>query len=213
MPLYKTIHISPDVKVLLWKIAESEEDLRNGIELTDNCQQRVDGMKSQLHRRGFMSIRHLMRIEGYEDRDLYYDEAGKPHLHDGTHISISHSFQFTGIILSKSVEVGIDIEMQRDKIRRIAHKFTTYTEEQAANNSQYVRDLTLLWGAKESMYKVAAIQGLSFRQNIYVEPEFVRKEWFQGMVQHESSSSTYRISHLEFEGFTGVYALKEQNIN
>ena len=115
MPLYKTICISPHVKVYIWKITESETDLRRGIELTDNCETRVNGMKSELHRRGFISIRHLMQIEGYEDKDLYYDEAGKPHLHDGTHISISHSFQFTGIILSKSVDVGIDIEMQREK--------------------------------------------------------------------------------------------------
>lgn len=209
MPLYKTIHISPDVKAYLWKITESEEILRKGIELTDRCQIRVDGMKSQLHRRGFVSIRHLMGIEGYEDKDLFYDKAGKPHLYDGTHISITHSFQFTGIILSKSVEVGIDIEMQRQKISRIGHKFTTYTQEKSTGPDQYVRDLTLLWGAKESMYKIAAIPGLSFRQNIYVEPDFKDKDWFRGMVQHKAAQSEYRISHLEFEGFTGVYALKE----
>ncbi len=35
-------------------------------------------MKSDLHRRGFMSIRHLMALEGYTDQDLYYDENEAP---------------------------------------------------------------------------------------------------------------------------------------
>ena len=207
MPLYKTIHISPDVSVLLWKITESEAELRHGIELTKHCQERVDGMRSQLHRRGFMSIRHLMALEGYEDKDLYYDELGKPHLFDGTNISITHSFEFTGIIISKTIDVGIDIEMQREKILRIAHKFTTYADEQGKNSTSLVRDLTVLWGAKESLYKIAAIPGLSFRQHIYIEPDFARKEWFQGQILFDENKSDYRISHLDFEGFSCVFAL------
>ena len=210
MPLYKTICISSDVKAYIWKITESETDLRRGIELTDNCESRVNAMKSELHRRGFISIRHLMKIEGYEDKDLYYDEAGKPHLHDGTRISISHSFQFTGIILSKSVDVGIDIEMQREKIRRIAHKFTTYSAESKTESSaDFVKHLTLLWGAKESLYKIAAIPGLSFREHIFIETDFPDKEWFTGRVLFDSDRTNYRISHIEFEGFTCVYALKQ----
>ena len=129
MPLYKTIHISPAVRLHIWKITENEEFLAKGILLNENNNARVNGMKSELHRRGFLSIRHLMRLEGYEDKDLYYDEAGKPHLKDGTHISITHSFEFTGIIISKKEKVGIDIEKQRDKIIRIAHKFTTLSTQ------------------------------------------------------------------------------------
>jgi phosphopantetheinyl transferase len=55
---------------------------------------------------------------------LYYDE-GKPHLKDDKYISISHSHHFSAIIVSKSV--GIDIELQREKIIRIADKSTKST--------------------------------------------------------------------------------------
>jgi hypothetical protein len=58
MPLYKTITVNPTTKVLIWKIEESFDALSDGIELTSPCQERVDGMKSDLHRRGFMSVRH-----------------------------------------------------------------------------------------------------------------------------------------------------------
>ncbi len=210
MPLYKTIHISPDVVVHIWKITESEDELGQGIRLAPERQRRVSGMKSELHRRGFLSIRHLLRLEGYEDTDLYYDELGKPHLNNGHHISITHSFQFTGIILGKGRKVGIDIEKQRDKIIRIAHKFTTLdTGEKTGPTEEIVRKLTLIWGAKESIYKISAIQGLSFLQHIYLEPEFAIKQWFEGLVNHNLSENRYQVSHIEFEGFTCVFALKE----
>jgi len=210
MPLYKTIHISSDVVLHIWKISESEEELGHGITLTDKCNKRVMGMRSELHRKGFLSIRHLMLQEGYEDKDLYYDELGKPHLHDGNHISITHSYIFTGIIISKNERVGIDIEKQRDKIIRIAHKFTSLeTEKEKHQRKELIKKLTKLWGAKESLFKISSLQGLSFYKNIFIEPEFHQKEWFFGEIEFGDYHSTFRISHLEFEGFNCVYALKD----
>ena len=76
MPLYKRITVDEFTKVFIWKVEEPLEWLSEGIELTENCQVRVDGMKSELHQRGFMSIRHLLAEAGYVDKDLYYDELG-----------------------------------------------------------------------------------------------------------------------------------------
>ena len=210
MPLYKTIHISPAIRLHIWKINENEEYLAKGVLLNEKNNNRVNGMKSELHRKGFLSIRHLMLLEGYEDKDLYYDDAGKPHLKDGTHISISHSFEFTGIIVSNKGKVGVDIEKQRDKIIRIAHKFTTLDTQIPENRrNELVKKLTLLWGSKESIYKISALPGLSFLQHIYIESEFDEKEWFHGEIITDENKSRFRISHLEFEGFTCVYAIKE----
>ena len=77
MPLYKRITVNPHTKVLIWKIQESFEDLSRGICLTPHCEARVGGTKSDIHRRGFMSVRHLLAEEGYTDKDLVYDEYGK----------------------------------------------------------------------------------------------------------------------------------------
>ena len=115
MPLYKTIRIDPNTNVLIWKIEESYDSLCEGIELTAHCQSRVDNMKSDMHKRGFMSIRHLLAVANYTDHDVYYDDFGKPYLKDGKHISITHSYEFSGIIISNN-PVGIDIEKQREKI-------------------------------------------------------------------------------------------------
>jgi len=71
MPLYDKIRENPTITIYIWKIEESENELAQGIVLTTHCQNRLDGMKSEMHRRGFLSIRHLMAEAGYEDKDLF----------------------------------------------------------------------------------------------------------------------------------------------
>jgi len=208
MPLYRTIKVNSSVKLHVWKITESEVELAESVELTSYCQKRMDGMKSEMHRRGFLSIRHLLAIEGYRDADLIYDEIGKPHLKDGKKISITHSNNFTGIIISSDREVGIDIEKQRDKILRIAHKFTPIEEYKTiANADALTRKLTIVWGSKESLYKIYAEPGLSFINHIDIKDFSMTDEKTSGEILFKGKTSHFDISFLEFEGFTLVYAI------
>ena len=207
MPLYKTITVEGSAKVLVWKIAESYDELSEGISLTKNSQERVDGMKSDLHRRGFMSVRRLLALVDYTDQDLFYDEKGKPHLRDGKKISITHSFTFSAIIIS-DIEVGIDIEMQRPKILRIAHKFTPIEEYRTlANDDAVMRKLTMVWGAKESLYKSFAEKGVSFLQHIYVNEFSLDDGETLADVSFEGKNENYKVWFMEFDGFTCAYAL------
>ncbi|WP_298519589.1 4'-phosphopantetheinyl transferase superfamily protein [uncultured Kordia sp.] len=210
MALYKTITVNNHTKVLIWKIEESFETLNSTVKLTNHCQQRLDGMRSEIHQRGFLSVRHLLAEFGYTDFDLYYDEVGKPHLKDGKHISITHSFQFSAIIVSDTIPVGIDIEKQRDKILRIAHKFTPLEEYKTiANHEALVRKLTIVWGGKESIYKVYAEKGLSFLKHIDIDDFSMETSHTKGTVFYGKNTATYALDFLEFEGFTCVYALEE----
>ena len=207
MPLYKTITVNPITEVLVWKITESFDDLSLGINLTENCQSRVSGMKSDLHRRGFMSVRHLLKAKGYTDFDLYYDDNGKPHLKDGKHISITHSYTFSAIIIS-DIEVGIDIEKQRDKILKIAHKFTPIEEYRTlANDDALIRKLTMVWGAKESLYKSFSTPGVRFLEHIYVEDFRLEDEGSIATVSAYDKTEQYQVFFVEFEEFTMVYAI------
>lgn len=213
MPLYKTITVNPTTTVYIWKIQEDIHTLKSTLKipegkttiLTDHCQKRLDGMKSDLHQRGFMSIRHLLNIAGYTDFDLYYDTNGKPHLQDGKCISITHSFIFTAIIISDT-PVGIDIEMQRDKILRIAQKFTPIEEYYTLTSAEArMRKLTIVWGAKESLYKLYSQEGLSFLKHIDVTDFNFDDATTTAQINYNGAVSEYDITFLEFEGFTCVY--------
>ena len=214
MPLYKTITVTPTTTVYIWKIEESYSTLESTLsevegrqKLTRNSLDRLDNMKSELHKRGFMSVRHLLAEAGYTDHDLFYSEAGKPHLTDGKHISITHSYIFSAIIVSDKA-VGIDIEKQRDKILRIARKFTPLEEYLTLNTSEArVRKLTIVWGAKESIYKLYAQAGLSFRKHIDVQDFDFEDGKTTAKVYYNGNQSSYSITFEEFEGFTMVYAV------
>ncbi len=207
MPLYKTLAVDQDIRVYLWKVEEEESALAAPLVLAEYSKTRLLGMKSTLHRRAYLSIRHLLHVAGYSDDDLFYDSLGKPHLRDGNYISITHSHIFTGIIVSKEIPVGIDIEKQREKISKIAHKFTDLDYNRDSEDVDLVRKLTVLWGAKESVYKILSTPGISFYQHIDIMDFDLTRGTTTGKATFKAKETRYDISFFEFEGFTCVYAL------
>lgn len=168
MPLLKVID-SRNAIVYLWKIEESVEELTTGINLREASSQRLSSMKSEVHKQGFLSIRQLLKVAGYSDSELLYDINGKPYLTDKKCISISHSFQYATIIISNE-NVGIDIEMKREKIKRIAGKFSSLKELAAVEESDNdILALTTIWCAKEAMFKMCDSRSLSFKDDMYVD--------------------------------------------
>lgn len=207
MPLYKSLTVNNNTKVLIWKIDESFNELNKNVLLTPKSRTRLESMKSDLHQKGFLSVRHLLKEVGYTDEDLMYDEFGKPHLKDGKYISITHSFTFSGLIISDKLHVGIDIEMQRDKILKIAHKFTPIEEYKTiANHDALVSKLTIVWGAKESLYKIYGKKKLLFLHNIYIEDFKFEDQKTTGAIRYDGEEFSYKIEFLEFDGFTCVFA-------
>ena len=207
MPLYKSINVNSKTTVKIWKIEESYDALIKSLDLKPSSLERVLSMKSDLHRRGFLSIRHLLRAFGYTDQDLYYDGNGKPHLKDGKYISITHSFTFSGLIISDD-EVGIDIEKQRDKIAIIAKKFVDYEFNYLDKNAaDYMRRLTVIWGIKESLYKLFATPGMLFREHFLVIPFMLEDQKTVAWIDYENKKYRYNTAFLEFEGFTCAYVI------
>ncbi|WP_242084045.1 4'-phosphopantetheinyl transferase family protein [Aestuariivivens sediminis] len=210
MPLFKTIAVNSQTTVKIWKITESYKDLKNAIQLKPENEIRVSGMKSEIHQRGFLSVRCLLRSLGYSDVDLYYDTNGKPHLMDGKFISITHSFQFSAVIISDE-KVGIDIEKQRDKISLIAHKFVDYEFDYLNESAvDYIKKLTILWCVKESLYKLFATPGLSFKSHCLVIPFSDDEDFTTAWIDFNGRKCKYVTHYVEFEGFTCAYALKSK---
>jgi len=207
MPLYKTISVNSQTTVKIWKIEESYDDLFQPLALKPESLTRVLKMKSELHQRGFLSVRHLLRAFGYTDQDLFYDENGKPHLKDGKHISITHSFTFSGVIISDK-EVGIDIEKQREKIGVIAHKFIDYENHYIKpTDEDYINRLTVIWGIKESLYKLFATPGMLFKEHFLVIPFMLKDGKTVAWIDYKNKKYRYDTAFFEFEGFTCAYVV------
>jgi phosphopantetheinyl transferase len=209
MPLLKTINFNPTTEILLWKITESLAELSAEVNLNPKNQQRFNGMKSELHQRAFLSVRKLLQLKGYTDFDLDYDQFGKPHLKDGKHISISHSHEFATVIFSDEI-TGIDIELQRDKIIRIADKFVE-PEWEFLNkeNQDYIRKLTVIWGVKESIFKIRNEAGISFKAHIHVHPFEIKDQSGIANLHFQNKSIQFKYHFIEIDNFTLVYAFQQ----
>ena len=210
MPLYKTITPNANTTVFIWKIEASFDELSEEIELTQRSKKRLFSMKSEIHQRGFLSIRHLLKEAGYTDHDLYYDTKGKPHLSDGKYISITHSFTFSALIIS-TIPVGIDVEMNREKIRIIQHKFVNFERGFINKDDDYVAQLTVIWGAKESLYKIYPHGGLTFKNDIDINSFAIADKRTTGYIKALDWDKQYDIRYEQIENFTLVYALEIQS--
>lgn len=209
MPLYKTITIDSDTRVYVWNITEDFDTLFQRTPLRDIHLARLEKMLSKTHQCGFLSVRHLLKAAGYSDLDLHYDENGKPGLSDGKYISISHSFQFSAIIIS-SKNVGIDIEKQREKIIRIADKFIGTESTFLDTGNNYIKDLSIIWGAKESLYKMCNSRSLSFKQDMHIHDFTGYSNDLTAHVDCPSMnfSMKFECHYVTFEGYTLVYAIE-----
>ena len=210
MPLYKKIQFNSVTAIYVWKITEPLEQLFEEVSLNPKCQSRIEGMKSELHQRGFLSVRKLLNEAGYTDFDLYYDEFGKPHLYDGKYISITHSHEFSSIIISDEV-VGIDIELQREKIVRIADKFcdAEFQYLDREKTEEYIKKLTVIWGVKEAIFKIRNEKGISFKDHILVKSFDLNQTQTTASLHFDGLVKEFQIYFEELENFTLVYALEK----
>lgn len=202
MPLVKEI-VEVNIKVLVWKVEETFEELIQDVSMRSQTKERLEGMKSEVHQKGFIAVRQLLQYAGYSDLDLRYDENGKPSLVDGSYISISHSFEYASIIIGKE-NVGIDIEMKRDKIRRIASKFCNESELTLVDGADDEVDmLTEIWCTKEAMFKMCESRSLSFKNHMLVN--LAEKE---AVVDNGVYKQVFAYSLVDFNNFTLVYAVE-----
>lgn len=211
MPLYKTIQYNDFTQILVWKITETFQELVDSVQLNPKSQLRLEGMKSELHQRGFLSVRRLFQEIGHTDMDLYYDAFGKPHIVGEKFISITHSHEFSAIIISDEA-VGIDIELQREKIIRIADKFANEQElskMRSVNCEDYIKKLTVKWGAKEAIFKIQNEKGISFKNHIRVNTFEIAAAKTLAQLLFEGMTKEFKIYFDEFEGFTLVYAFEK----
>jgi 4'-phosphopantetheinyl transferase len=209
MPLYKSFNHAEHSKVYIWHVTETYEELFNEVKLNDRSLRRVSSMKSEIHQRAFLSVRKLLQHIGLTDFDLYYDDDGKPNLRDGRHISITHSFEFAAIIISDSI-AGIDMEQQRDKIGIIARKFVDHEFTYLRKSADYIKMLTVIWGAKEAIFKIRNEVGISFKDHIKVADFQLHDGSCRACLQFKDVLIDYNIYFLEVENYMLVYAFENR---
>ena len=165
MPFLKELIINPNTKIKLWKLNLGELDYYELDEYDSNL---IKAKKNQLVREQFLAVRKTLQLEDPSYK-ITYDKSGKPSINSDLNISISHSKFMAAIVFSKHNKAGIDIEHKENKIINIQNKFLNDFEKLENEYQSNVDYLTMIWTAKESIYKALGIKGVSFSDNIIIK--------------------------------------------
>ena len=198
MPI-SVIYDSISNDLLLWKLSETETQLNNLVNLSISSKLRLDLINSSSQRKQFLGVQNLLSLHNINNEILFYDDNGKPHLLNNKFISISHSFDYCGVIVS-DVKVGIDIEKFRSKILNISKKFVSESDLALIKESS-VENITKVWSIKEAVYKAFGHNKIDFKKNIIIKS--VNKEFNKAtvLIFNNEISENYSIEIYNFSQY------------
>ena len=171
MPLFFQQQINNNTRLGIWKIEETEEFFKSNVPQHRDV---THPHKRLQHLAGRFLLQYLFPAFPYEL--IQIADTRKPFLPDEQyHFSISHCGDYAAAIVSKKSRVGIDIEIPVVKISKIMHKFLSPEEHQTFHLIEPGKDkvpfATLLWSAKEAVFKWYGGGGVDFRRDIQLQKQ------------------------------------------
>ncbi|QEM12650.1 4'-phosphopantetheinyl transferase family protein [Mucilaginibacter rubeus] len=205
--------IDDDTEFALWRIEEEATDLYSQLQLNQQEKDFVESLsngKRHLHWLGTrVLLRKMLRTDEYIDCKV--DEHGKPYLVNlPYHISLSHSFDYAAVMISKTHKVGIDIEQIKQKVERIANKFMRKQELAFIGGRQKIEQLYVCWCAKEAVYKCNGQKEVSFADNILLEPfQFEHHGVVNAQLHKKNNVIDYTVGYMQYEDYMIGYVKGE----
>ncbi len=172
MPLFYSHTIDEDTRLAIWQIAEPQDFFVAQLKLNEADYSVIRSITSDSRLTEFLASRYCVRLLAGIDEELTLvkDDHGKPSVKGHPlHISITHCLGYAGAIISRNGSVGMDIEPIHTRVMRIVSKFLSEKEMTYLSPNREVDLATLMWSAKESIYKYYGQKGLSFSRDINLQ--------------------------------------------
>ena len=169
MPLFYQHTIDVSTRLAIWRIGEQESFFLEKVPLKKE-------VSHPYKRLQHLAGRYLLP-ELYADFPLHEIEIAdtrKPFLQDEKyHFSISHCGNYAAAMASSKNRVGVDIELVTPRMYDIAHKFLNPEEQAFITEWKHITHLhlqliTILWSAKESIYKWFGEGQMDFKRHMYL---------------------------------------------
>ncbi len=167
-----------------------------------------DKSKRNTEKEGFRHLLNLLVPGGAEL--LEYMPSGKPFLKgDIRHISLSHSHERLAVIVNEKEATGIDIELIRNKVLDVRHKFL-HPDELAVLDATHVEKNLVYWAAKESLYKIQGTREINFPEHLYVHDFSYTPDGgiISGEIRAKGEINCYDMTYTKTEDYILVYMLK-----
>jgi len=202
----------------VWKIEEGEAWYFNNPILAGELLNRVERYKSVQRKLQTIAVPILIEtlLPGESNLEFYHSDNNQPLFVEAPYkLSITHSDNMVAVLLSGETAAGVDIQRHSSKVKRIAHKFMNDEEKngyEKVPESDKLYYLNVLWGAKESMFKLYGKGGLDFRENLLVHAFDVKPQGdFTGVIRKGKTMIHIKGVYTKLGNFVLVYVLENQH--
>lgn len=160
--------------------------------------------KREIEKQGLIFCLNKL-VDNYKN-ELSYHASNKPFLKGRKeHISVSHSHSKLVLALNRLENTGVDIELIRDKVQNVKHKFLNTDELLRSKND--TETLISFWAIKETLYKLHGEKELDFVKHLFI------KEYSEGKITGQISlngiTREYSLQKKRIDDYVLIYALHE----
>lgn len=208
MPFLKEFIINDKTKVKLWKVMMGELNTK---ELNSDEKNLLELKKSNILREQFLATRKLLALEN-SDYKITYDINGKPLLNSIYNISISHSHEIAALVISDNSKIGLDVQLNENKIFNIQDKFLNPSEKLNIGENPSLKILTMIWTSKESIYKAVDLKGISFSDNIKIEKVVEEDKTGIGYYTNGSEKVKFDLKFFYVDEYTICFAYQNPKL-
>jgi 4'-phosphopantetheinyl transferase EntD len=178
--LFYQHNINEDTKIGIWRIEEPEAFFLEKVPVKRD-------VSHPYKRLQHLAGRYLLPVlfEDFPMKEILIADTRKPYLeNEQYHFSISHCGNFAAALVSSKHRVGVDIELVTPRIHTISQKFLNDTEKDFLKEWELISKVhleltTILWSAKESIYKWFSVGSLDFKAHMQLNGPitFDPNEW------------------------------------
>ena len=160
-------NINADTRLGIWRIEEPENFFLEKVPLKKDVSHPYKRLQ---HLAGRYLLPEL--ADDFPLSEIMVADTRKPYLeNEQYHFSISHSGSYAAALISDVKRVGIDIELITPRIVTIAPKFLDPAEKEFLSDWKdlpkvHLELTTILWSAKEAIYKWYGLGLVDFRHHI-----------------------------------------------
>jgi len=197
LPIFYQQQINETTRLGIWKIEETEDFFKSNVPQHRDV---THPHKRLQHLAGRFLLQYLFPAFPYEL--IQIADTRKPFLpNEQYHFSISHCGDYAAAIVSKDKRVGIDIEIPTEKISLIMYKFLSATEHELFHliepDKNRIPFATLLWSAKESVFKWYGNGGVDFRRHIQLKKQHEENEIIDSFFSKNETDLTIHYRHFD----------------
>lgn len=204
MALYLIQDLDDDYhsKLGVWKITESEEELRRLSSVPADELEEISYIKSESLRKQKFAVRALLDVMFGEKVYLSHHDNGKPYIENSaTNISITHTDKYVAVILNDTEEVGIDCESLDRDFSAVEKKALSEEEIESLDEDKRNEQLAIYWCAKEAIYKKMSQYNVDFAEQIEVDDFRMRGEGEleATFIQKDGFEEELRLQYMTFD--------------